>query len=114
MSDTDSQLNWFAVMWDCHGLEAVVPVPKPADHTFAVLANQPLPKMPPLNHWRLRAQFNPQRHYEIYLVSTEPGISEEDVRSMFEANPQAAADAIRRCGQQFYSNRFVDQKVVIR
>lgn len=114
MSKGESQsLNWFAVMWDCNGLEAVARVPNPADHTFALLASRTPPEMPRLNHWRLRAQFNTQRHYEIYLVSAEAGIDEDDIREMFEANPQAAADAIRRCGQQFYSDRATRKPAIV-
>ncbi len=113
MSKLDSRLNWFAVMWDCDGLEAVVKVPRDSDRTFAVLANQPPPQLPQLNHWRLRAQFNSHRHYEIYLVSAEAGIDAEDIRSMFEASPQAAADTIRRCGQQWYSARAIKKPAIV-
>lgn len=109
----DSKLNWFAVMWDCHGLEAVASVPKDSDRTFAVLANQPLPQMPQLNHWRLRAQFNSQRHYEIYLISAEPGIDVDDIRLMFDQHPQTAAETVRRLGQCWYSNRNDNLRVVI-
>lgn len=102
-------------MWDCHGLEAVVKVPKDSDRTFAVLANKPLPEMPALNHWRLRAQFNSQRHYEIYLISAEPGIDVDDIRLMFESAPQVAADTCRRLGHKFFSNRASkDNEVVIK
>ena len=100
-------------MWDCDGLEAVASLPNPAHRTFALLANQPLPEMPQLNHWRLRAQFNTQRHYEIYLVSAEAGIGEDDIRDMFDADPQAAADAIRRCGQQWYSARAIKKPAIV-
>jgi hypothetical protein len=110
----DSRNGMFAIMWDCHGLEAVAKVPDPADHTFAVLANQPKPAMPNINMWELRARFNPQRHYEIYLITTTPGISENDIRDMFEADPQSAADTIRRIGNKFYSDRNQENRIVIR
>lgn len=109
----EHSVNWFAVMWCSEGLEAVQHVPDEKMATFARLANQPLPQIPNLQHWRLRAQFNPQRYYEIYLVSAEPGIGEDDIRAMFAANPQSAADTCRRLGNQFYSNRNTDRKVVI-
>lgn len=97
-------------MWDCYGLEAVQWVPTQADHTFAILADQKLPEVPALNHWRLRAQHNPQRNYEIYLISATDGINKEDIVSMFEANPQMAADTVRRLGHCWYDNRVRDQE----
>jgi hypothetical protein len=63
-------------------------------------------------HLQLRAQFNPQRHYEIYFVTATEGITEADIRDMFEADPQTAADTIRRLGTVFYSDR-ASQKVAI-
>lgn len=103
-----STLRHFAVMWDCYGLEAIQSVPTPADGTWARLANKPLPKIPNINHWRLRAQFNPQRHYEIYLISATDGIDEQDIRSMFDADPQSAADTVRRLGHCVFSDRVTD------
>lgn len=104
----------FAVMWDCHGLEALARIPDPADTTFALLQSKKAPEMPNIMHWRLRAQANSQRHYEIYTFSVEPGIDIDDIRDMFEANPQVAADTIRRIGHQIYSDRVVDDRVAIR
>ena len=95
----------YAVMWDCYGLESIAEVPDPALATFAVLKNEKPPETPNINMWRLRAQFNTQRHYEIYIINTTPEITREDIVSMFEADPQTAADTIRRLGTRFYSNR---------
>lgn len=106
-------VNWFAVMWCSEGLEAVAHVPDAKMSTFARLANRPVPDMPNLQHWRLRAQFNTQRHYEIYLISAEPGIGKDDIVSMFEANPQTAADTIRRIGTVFYSARQTQKAVIV-
>ena len=103
--DIDERPNTFAIMWDCHGLEAVEKVPGPSDTTFAILANKPLPQMPKIMHWQLRARYNSQRHYEIYIITATPGISEGDIRNMFEADPQSAADTIRRIGHKYYSAR---------
>ena len=103
----------FAVMWDCHGLEAVQKVPDPADTTFALLKGTKPLDVPKLMHWELRARYNSQRHYEIYLITATPGISEDDIRSMFEANPQTAADTIRRIGQKYYSDRREPSRVAI-
>lgn len=111
MSDRNGS---FAIMWDCHGLEAVAKVPDPAERTFALLKGVEPPAIPNINHWKLRAMFNPQRNYEIYLITAVPGIDADDIRTMFEENPQGAADTIRRIGQKFYSDRVQENRVVIR
>ena len=106
--------NRFAVMWDCNGLEAVEQLPDPAETTFALLKGTEPPK-PQFNimHWRLRAQFNTQRHYEIYVFETVKGITAEDIREMFEASPQHAADTIREIGTQFYSDRQTRKAAIV-
>ena len=105
--------NRFVVMWDCHGLEAVAQVPDPAETTFALLKGVEPPKLPNIMHWRLRAQFNSQRHYEIYVFETVKGITAEDIREMFEASPQTAADTIRRIGTVFHSDRQTQKAAIV-
>jgi hypothetical protein len=110
----DPRPGMFAIMWDCHGLEACERVPNPADTTFALLKGVEPPQPPNILHWQLRARYNSQRHYEIYIITATPGISEDDIRAMFDANPQHAADTIRRIGHQYYSDRAQEDRVVIR
>lgn len=110
----DPRPRMFAIMWDCHGLEACARVPDPADVTFALLQNKAPPEVPNLSHWSLRARYNTQRHYEIYIVTATPGIDEHDIQEMFGANPQAAADTIRRIGHCYYSDRANQDQIVIR
>ncbi len=106
--------NRFVVMWDCNGLEAVEQLPDPAETTFALLKGTKPPK-PQFNimHWRLRAQFNTQRHYEIYVFETVKGITAEDIRDMFEASPQTAADTIREIGTVFHSDRQTRKAAIV-
>ena len=106
--------NRFVVMWDCNGLEAVEQLPDPAETTFALLKGTEPPK-PQFNimHWRLRAQFNSQRHYEIYVFETVKGITKDDIVEMFEASPQTAADTIRRIGTVFYSDRQTQKAAIV-
>ena len=101
-------------MWDCNGLEAVEQLPDPAETTFALLKSVEPPK-PQFNimHWRLRAQFNTQRHYEIYVFDTVKGITAEHIRDMFEASPQHAADTIRGIGTVFYSDRQTQKAAIV-
>ena len=102
----------FAIMWDCHGLEAVESVPEPAETTFALLKGVEPPQPPNILHWQLRARYNSQRHYEIYIITAEPGIDCDDIRAMFEADPQTAADTIRRIGQKYYSDRDTKERAI--
>lgn len=103
----------FAIMWDQTGLEAVCRAPDPALISWAALQGKDPPAVPNLNMWELRARHNPQRHYEIYIITATPGIDEEDIRTMFENDPQTAADTIRRIGQKVYSDRAQKNRVVI-
>jgi hypothetical protein len=102
----------YAVMWDCYGLESIAEVPDPALATFAVLKDQEPPLTPNINMWALRARFNPQRHYEIYIINTTPEIERDDIRAMFEADPQGSADTIRRIGQKFVSYRETTERAI--
>lgn len=104
----------WAIMWDCHGLEAIARVPDPADTTFALLKDEKPPEIPNIMHWQLRARYNSHRHYEIYIFESQPGIEQEDIEKMFESNPQRAADSIRRIGYCYYSDRVKKDQVVIR
>lgn len=89
-------------------------MPNPADATFALLKGAEPPRPPNIMHWQLRARYNTQRHYEIYIITAAPGIDCDDIRAMFEANPQTAADTIRRIGHEYYSDRAREDRIVIR
>jgi hypothetical protein len=88
-------------------------LPDPAETTFALLKGVELPEYPNIMHWRLRAQFNTQRHYEIYVFEATKGITAEDIRDMFEASPQTAADTIRGIGTVFYSDRQTQKAAIV-
>ena len=108
----DPRNGIFAIMWDCYGLEAIARVPDPADKTFALLKGVEPPALPNINMWELRARYNPQRNYEIYLITATPGIDEEDIRDMFETDPQGSAETIRRIGQKFFSDRETAKRLI--
>jgi hypothetical protein len=66
----------------------------------------------PLQSLILRARANSQRHYEIYQFTTD-GIDMDDVKSMFEDNPQFIVNHIRKNGRKIYSDRFEIKNSVI-
>lgn len=107
-----------ALMWDNLGLEAAVNVSDISKkRVWAALQGQELNKVqaePNLLHWQLRAQFNPQRHYEIYLLEVEDGITVDDIVEAFDDAPQQMADTVRRIGHKFYSDRAEQDNIKIR
>jgi len=58
-----------------------------------------------IQHWQLRARYNSQRCYEIYAIGVDGTITQEDIRDMFETDPQYTADLIRARGEKIYSDR---------
>lgn len=102
MSDT------FVITWCNQGLEGIIPVTSiERDATFKAMKGDPLPAAPiqKVNMMILRARFNLQRAYEIYAIEAVDGITADDIKEMFEACPQTAAETIRRIGQKIYSDR---------
>jgi hypothetical protein len=109
--------NLFLVSWDCQGLEAVINITDyEKETTWATLKNEdpPVRLGSMVNHLMLRARANSQRHYEIYTMQVEEGITDEDIRGMFGNDPQGSADLIRDRGNKIYSDRenLVDRKII--
>jgi hypothetical protein len=68
--------------------------------------NEHIAKLNKMIHMmQLRAQFNPHRNYEIYMINTTDGVSKEDIEQWFTDSPQAAADRCREIGTQLLSHR---------
>jgi hypothetical protein len=100
--------NLFLVSWDSNGLEAVVNVTDYEKATaWATLKDEYTPTnlSSMVRHLMLRARANPQRHYEIYTMKAVDGITDEDIRAMFDQDPQGSADLIRDRGNKMYSDR---------
>jgi hypothetical protein len=108
-------MHQFVVMWDNTGLEFVGDWTDYAqDRMWSALQGKKSEKtFVNLMHLELRARYNPQRHYEIYLVNATDGITADDIRDMFESHPQSAADIIRERGHRYYSDRVDSNQVKI-
>lgn len=104
--------NIFLLSWDINGIEAVVNITDlDKEKTWNVLQDKPGPNLNHIvNSIMLRARYNGQRHYEVYTVTMSDDIDEEDVREMFDANPQGMADLIRERGNKMYSDRLEPTK----
>ena len=109
--------NRFVIMWDMYGLEYVGSVDEPLKKKmWAELKGEDHQgiHVPNLNHLTLRARFNTQRNYEIYLIDAQDEITADEITSMFDANPQIAANTIRRIGSRVYGEPLSEsQKPVI-
>jgi hypothetical protein len=106
----------FLIMWCNEGLECCIDVTEDQQRRmWQKLKGEPVSEstIPNYQHLLLRARYNSQRHYEIYSVEATDGITAEDIREMFEADPQGAADTIRRRGHCLHSDRAERQRVVI-
>jgi len=114
--------NCFLLSWDCNGLEACVPLHELEEkynqankaRVWTTLASEngedpgnPVDRE--INHVYtsilFRARLNPQRHYEVYTVQTDPSISKEDMIRMFKDSPQSMADLVRERGERLYGDR---------
>ncbi|MEY4331954.1 MAG: hypothetical protein RLZZ196_692 [Bacteroidota bacterium] len=62
---------------------------------------------------RLRAQFNTQRHYELYSFNVDSSLTEQDVRELAKSNPQYLVNWIRDNGQKIYSDRKTTKDVIV-
>jgi len=105
----------FVVMWDNTGLEFVADYTDYAqDQMWSTLQGKKSEKtFVNLMHLQLRARSNTQRHYEIYLINATDGITADDIRAMFDRDPQTAADLIRERGHKYYSDRVNNNQVKI-
>lgn len=106
----------FLIVWDNLGLEFCIDITEDEQRRmWQSLRGEPVSqsRIPNLNHIMLRARFNTHRHYEIYTCEAVAGITAEDIKEMFDADPQSAADTIRRRGHCIHSDRAQKDRVVI-
>lgn len=106
----------FIVMWCSEGLEYVGDVTQDSkDRVWARLRDQDYrSQIPNLMHLELRARYNIQRFYEIYLVNATEDVTADDIREMFVADPQTAAELIRARGTRIFGEPMGSQRTVIR
>jgi hypothetical protein len=108
---TSLTTNAYLVYWCSEGLESIVPITQyeqiDVENTFRVLNDEEPVRNPMygiIQMMTLRGRLNTQRNYELYAIDCSEGITEEDIRSMFDNNPQTAADLIRSKGLKLYGD----------
>lgn len=105
-------VNAYLLSWDMYGLEACVPITQyerwNKQQLIQILKenkSKPNPLDSIINMMLWRARANSHRHYEIYGIECDESITEQDLRDMFENDPQGSAELIRQKGVKFYSDR---------
>lgn len=123
MASNKKSVKNFIAMWDNTGLESIFDVDAEMAQRDAyekrklwnILKDEKMLEYRssiPLQLLILRAKANSQRHYEIYQFTTD-GLDMDDVKSMFEDNPQFIVNHIRKNGRKIFSERFELKKSVI-
>lgn len=111
MSKKKSSVKYLA-MWDMNGLESLINITLSEQEVIlATLKDEPVTVRNPIQYMILRAQANPQRHYEIYCFTSK--MSEKEILDFFEHDPQTIVDVIRSVGGKIYSNTIDNSKRVI-
>ena len=99
----------WVVLFDSEGLDTLVPWGDLAqDRMMQTLSGGNINAENPqhiVSRMMLRARFNEQRFPEVWTYQTDNDIMYDEMRSLWEANPQYMADLIREKGEQLYGAR---------
>jgi hypothetical protein len=113
MNSNENKGDNFLVMWDKYGLETLINISaQEREVIVAALKGEKIGGFRnPIQSMILRAQINMERNYEIYYFNSE--IPEEDIRELFEEDPQVIVDAIRKIGGKLYGRSSSLNQVII-
>lgn len=116
MDNDNDQGQIFLLAWDMHGLETAINITElESENTMLVLKDEPITKLSHiLFSLTSRARYNCHRHYEIYSIRVSRDISTDDIRDLFEKDPNGSAELIRSRGIKIYSDRLPLEKQLIR
>jgi hypothetical protein len=99
-------------MWDCNGLECLFDITDvDGDMLMSKLKGETYRVPYNLSMMMMRARANLQRSYEIYSFTTVD-MDYDDVKSMFETDPQVMVNAIREQGHMIHSDYSPNRKVI--
>jgi hypothetical protein len=105
--------NKFLAMWDCDGLECLFDITDMDGEAMMAGLKGETYKMPfNIGMMIMRARYNSQRSYEIYIFETEDDIDYDCIKDMFEHTPQVIVNAIRKNGNKLYSDYSKKEKVI--
>ena len=104
--------NRFLAMWDCNGLECLFDITNhDHDMLMAKLKGETFKVPYNVSMMMIRARANLQRSYEIYSFTTVD-MDYDDIKSLFENDPQIIVNAIREQGHMIHSDYTPKQKVI--
>ena len=98
-------MRYILASWDREGFECLEDITSKHPDSWdkeqvfeALKGNTPQrnPLAQQIEHMKLRARFNQQRCYEIYVFSTDDTIEFKDVEDWMIADPQSLVDWIRK------------------
>lgn len=102
--------NAFIFMWDCNGIESIIPISQyelvDRNNTLRILKGESVVRNPLtsiLQNLMLRARFNSHRCYEIYAVDCDKDMDMSFWEEKWKAFPQETSDLIRSHGHKLYS-----------
>lgn len=104
--------NRFLAMWDCNGLECLFDITDvDGDMLMSKLKGETYKVPYNLSMMMMRARANLQRSYEIYSFTTVD-MDYDDVKSLFETDPQVMVNAIREQGHMIHSDYSPNRKAI--
>lgn len=116
-------MRYYIVSWDNLGVEFFQEITEhhpenwAKNHLFDTIKQSKKVEKPlgfNLHALILRAQFNTQRHYEIYVFNSEDNIGPEDIQEWFTTRPQDFANWVRENhSYEVYNNRKTTKDVIV-
>ncbi len=109
-------MRYILASWDCEGFECLEDITSKHPDIFekgqiieALKGNTPQknPLAQQISTMKLRARFNTQRTYEIYVFTTEDNVQFKDVEDWMIADPQGLVEWIRK---NHYSKIYSDYR----
>lgn len=118
-----SRKNKFLAVWDMEGLETLYNLTEwekrvakwEKENIWRILKEEQktIPPQPPnLQTILIRARVNSHRQYEVYIFEAD-GVSEQEIRTLFDESPQVIVDSIRNVGNKIYSDYHPRHKQLI-
>ncbi len=115
--------RWYIVSWDCNGVEFFEEITEhhpdnwAKNHLFDSIKQTKVVKKPlsfNLNALKMRAQMNSQRHYEIYIFTSEESVGPKYIKDWFTRDPQGFANWVREYHtQKIWDDRARDKAVIV-
>ena len=116
-------MRYILASWDCDGFECLQDITSKHPDNFekgqlieALKGNTPQknPLAQQINSMKLRARFNSQRRYEIYIFTTNEDIEFKDIEDWMIADPQSLVDWIRENHwNKVYSDHSPGRKLIV-